>query len=189
MPTNYLCLALSSKSKKKLHQIYEEINEKLGIDILNTDKKMEPHISLFLMTPNDKNTALINEAMKHIANNTKKINLKIEGIGIFKIDSRKYNLHFNISYTSQMQEMHKKIWNNIEDKVEVKQYNNYHPSSFTPHISIPIVKTTQNKCILLQVLSQLLKYNLKEIVLDFDYLLYMQGSIKDPQVFLRHKLK
>ena len=186
-----ISLTFSKKSKLALNKMYQEINHTHGEQILQIHKLLESHITLLLTKYNENEKQIIVKAINKISktfSNSRHHRIKIEGIGIFQKGSNRYNLHFNVAYDENMQKLHKEIWKELGRKINIQEKEHYHPSSFVPHISIPIFKKHYNKTLVMKVLNQMLHYNLKDIYLELDFLSYIYGSLQKPDVYHKKQL-
>jgi 2'-5' RNA ligase len=177
-----ICLTFSKESKKQLNSIYENINKKIGSPALQIHKYLEPHITLFLTKYDEKEEKIINQTINKIVKKNIINTINIEGTGIFRKDTNVYNLHFNIAYDKNMQKIHKEVWKELGDKINIVQKNHYHPSSFIPHISIPIRQKINNKTIIMDVQNELLNYDF--LPLKSDQLSFIHGNLEKPIVYI-----
>lgn len=77
---------------------------------------------------------------------------------MFKIDDNKYVLYFKTIYTDDFKLLHKKIWKLLGKKVDLLQEDKYSPSSFSPHLTIPIFNP--NKRNVLKIIKYLMDLDL-----------------------------
>ena len=183
-----ICLTFSEKSKKLLDNIYTDINKANNKTILKLDKYLEPHISLLLTNYNESEKKVIIKSIKKLSKMNKINSINLEGIGIFPKGDNKYNLHFKVAYNETMQKIHKEIWRELGKKINIKQKDHYHPSSFISHVSIPIIKKRNNKTVVMKIANQILNYDVREIKLDIKYLSYINGNLEKPSVYYKNKL-
>ena len=151
-----IVLRLCKKDHLNILKIYKNINKDFDEDIININQI--PHISL-MRIQKDFTIKSINN-IENILNKTdlSKLNIKINGIGMFKIDNNKYVLYFKTIYTDDFQLLHKKIWKLLGKKVDLLQEDKYSPSSFSPHLTIPIFNP--NKRNVLKIIKYLMDLDL-----------------------------
>jgi 2'-5' RNA ligase len=182
-----ICLTFDKKTKDKLNKIYKKINKKLNKDILKIDDNLEPHISL-LRTKHDENiNKHINSAIDKVSSKNKKYNSKLDGFGIFKINDTKFVLYHTIPNDENMQNIHKTLWKKLDGKIPDYERDLYHYSSFTPHVTIPIINS--NKTTVLKVLDEMMKLLPKTINIKILNLTYLTANLKDPKIFYKKSLK
>ena len=151
-----IVLRLCKKDHLNILKIYKNINKDFDEDIININQI--PHISL-MRIQKDFTIKSINN-IENILNKTdlSKLNIKINGIGMFKIDDNKYVLYFKTIYTDDFKLLHKKIWKLLGKKVDLLQEDKYSPSSFSPHLTIPIFNP--NKRNVLKIIKYLMDLDL-----------------------------
>jgi 2'-5' RNA ligase len=181
-----ICLIFSKKDKKLLNEIYEKINIKNNEDIIKINKDLEPHISLYRTIYKKNDEVIINKTIKKICKKYKINKFNIEGIGIFP-NKNKFNLHFIVAYNKNMNKIHQEVWKELNGKIETIEKDHYHPSSFVPHITIPIVKQSNNKTLLLKIQNELLNYDIRSIKLSAEYLSHLTGNLNTPKVYYKSK--
>lgn len=182
-----ISLTFSNKSKLLLKKMYDEVNEWYGEPILQYKTLLEPHITLLLTKFNEEEEKIIRVAIDKIVQKYKSIEIQIEGIGIFQKGSNRLNLHFNVAYGDLMQ-IHKEVWKELGKKINIVEKEHYFYTSFIPHISVPVRKKVNNKTAILKIQNQLLKYDLKQLILNADHLSYIYGNLEKPMVYHKNKL-
>jgi len=182
-----ICLTFDKKTKDNLNTIYKKINKKFNKEILKIDDNLEPHISL-LRTKYDENiNKTVNTAIEKVSSKNKKYNSKLDGFGIFKINDSKFVLYHTIPNDENMQKIHKMLWKKIDGKIPDYERDLYHYSSFTPHVTIPIINS--NKTTVLKVLDEMMKLLPITINIKITNLTYLTAKLSDPKVYFKKSLK
>ncbi len=152
-------LEFSDNSNYYLNQIFSLINQSQNlIDI----KNLKPHLTLLRIYKNfNKNDVIIiKEIIKDISTQFNNFKINIEGIGFFKKKNNKYEIFLIPVYSSEMQNIHKYLWKQLNSKnIQLLDEEYYSPEHFSPHISIPM--TNNNKTNLLKIMNQFTNINCK----------------------------
>lgn len=177
-----ICLSFDKKSNHYLNKLYKKINNIYKKEIIKINNDLIPHISLLRTKYNETENKYIYKAIDIITKNNKKYFIYLQGVGIFK-KTDKYVIYLSISYDENMQKVHKELWKKLDGVIPDYERDNYHYSSFVPHITIPLPKT--NKTTVYKVLDELLKINLKKIKLKINGLTYLTGNLDTPEIYYK----
>tara|TARA_Y100000022_G_C13186391_1_gene345934 strand:- start:300 stop:854 length:555 start_codon:yes stop_codon:yes gene_type:complete len=181
-----ICLTFDKKTKNYLNTIYKKINKKFNKEIIKIDKNLEPHVSLLRSHFDDNINKHIYKAIDKISQKNKKYNSSLDGFGIFK-NNKKYALYHVIPNDQNMQNIHKMLWDNLDQKVPDYERDLYHYSSFIPHVTIPIINS--NKTNVIKVLEEIMKLTNKNINIKISHLTYLTGNLTEPNVYYKKALK
>lgn len=152
-----IVITFNKKNNDEILNLYKSINLKFNQNLLNLDSI--PHISLMRIQKNfsKDDIDIIKLNLKSLS--IKKFDIHIDSIGIFKKNNKSYVLYFKPKYDNNLRNLHTKIWNKLNKKVELLQENLYSPDNFSPHITIPI--NNPNKTNLFKICNHLLTYNIE----------------------------
>ena len=179
-----ICLTFDNDTKQVINEIYQKVNNKLGA-VLKIDENLEPHFTLLHHSSNidigDKE--LLYSKIDILANLFSKNLIKIEGYGIFQRGDNCI-LYLSTAYDTKFQEIHKDIWNRLKKYDWITEH--YHFTSYVPHLTIPLINSNYDTAV--QVLSELLKSNLTEIILNNNSISYLTGNYANPKVYYSKEL-
>ena len=182
-----ICLTFDKKTKDKLNSIYKKVNKKFDKEILKLDDNLEPHVSLLRTKYNESTSKYINSTINKISSKNNKYKSKLDGLGIFKINDKKFVLYHTIPNDKNMQKIHKTLWEKLDGKIPDYERELYHYSSFTPHVTIPIINS--NKTTVLKVLDEIMKLLPKALDIKVTNLTYLTAKLNDPKIFYKKLLK
>jgi 2'-5' RNA ligase len=180
-----ICLIFDNQTKQTINGIYDNINQKLGLEVLKIDKNLEPHFTLLYHSNSvdigDKTK--LYENIDILANQVSKRNIKIEGYGIFQRGDNCI-LYLSTSYDTEFQKVHKKAWEIFNGYQFNKEL--YHYSSYVPHLTIPLTNTDIDTA--MKVLKELMKNDLSNIILNNIKIGYLTANLKNPELFYSQEL-
>jgi len=138
-----------------------------------------PHISL-MRFKNMNDVSKISSILKNITFTDFKVNIK--GISIYRKSDSKFVLVLDPYYDKNISNIHKLIWEKLENEIELKEANLYNPTLCSLHLTINLIEP--NKTNLIKVLGKLMDIPRENFLIQANkFLLIDKGNIHYEQLF------
>ena len=172
-------LGFDDNSNTYLSNLFNEINLNDDLDLIKIS--IVPHISL-MRFQNIENIENIKPILETIAFEDFKINIK--GISIYRKSHIKYVLVLDPIYDENISNIHKIIWEKLENVIELKESQLYNPSICSLHLTINL--NEPNKLNVMKVLELLMDIPSETFQLKANkFLVIDKGTVHYEQPFLQ----
>ena len=140
-----------------------------------------PHISL-MRFKNMNDVSKISSILKNITFTDFKVNIK--GISIYRKSDSKFVLVLDPYYDKNISNIHKLIWEKLENEIELKEANLYNPTLCSLHLTINLIEP--NKTNLIKVLGNLMEIPKETFQIQANkFLVIDKGTVHYEQPFLQ----